>query len=327
MDKIHGNYLNQLNPDFPLDCETLQYIQHNEMMCEILGNIAGDKVILMGCALNQEETERAEGYVFIRTVDYPNGEILSFGGGAVANGFHLEKTDINVSAGAVAYNKAYTQRRLVAGTDNSEGAENFTWNEFVELTTTQGLHSAIEEIENRLNNIVDEPIGVIKIWAGAALPQNYLYCDGANLQIPQSETDPYWKLWQRIGTTFNVTEPLPTPGGYFALPDLSGRFIVGKGTSDKVFAFKEKGGASAVQLTVDEMPAHRHNSFGSDEMGDAVSANFRSTYDIEFIQKYNGIGDENAGTGAAIKTSSVGGGVAHENLPPYYTLSYIIRYQ
>lgn len=323
MDKIHGNYLNQLNPDFPLDCETLQYIQHNEMMCEILGNIAGDKVILMGCALNQAETERAEGYVFIRTVDYPNGEILSFGGGAVANGFHIVKEDINVSAGAVTYNKAYTQRRLVAGADNSEGAENFTWNEFVELTTTQGLHSAIEEIENRLNNIVDEPIGVIKIWAGAALPPNYLYCDGANIQIPQSESDYYWKLWQAIGTTFNVVEPLPTPDGYFALPDLSGRFIVGMGTSDKIFAFKEKGGASKVQLTTNEIPSHTHK-FVSDKFSVNAGPSAEITKISQDIDQSAGGGQ---GVGAIFSTSPVGGGVAHENLPPYYTLSYIIRYQ
>lgn len=324
MDKIHGNYLNQLNPDFPLDCETLQYIQHNEMMCEILGNIAGDKVILMGCALNQAETERAEGYVFIRTVDYPNGEILSFGGGAVANGFHLVKEDINVSAGAVTYNKAYTQRRLVAGADNSEGAENFTWNEFVELTTTQGLHTAIEEVENRLNNIVDEPIGVIKIWAGAALPQNYLYCDGANIQIPQSESDSYWKLWQAIGTTFNVTEPLPTPDGYFALPDLSGRFIVGKGTSDKPFAFKEKGGSSKVQLAASELPTHSHVVPADDSITSMPGYNTEG-YPSNYVQK--GTGMENGGSGGICSSSTVGSNQPHENLPPYYTLSYIIRYK
>jgi microcystin-dependent protein len=324
MDKIHGNYLNQLNPDFPLDCETLQYIQHNEMMCEVLGNIAGDKVILMGCTLNQAETERAEGYVFIRTVDYPNGEILPFVGGAVANGFHLEKTDINVSAGAVTYNKAYTQRRLVAGTDNSEGAENFTWNDFVELTTTKGLLSEIEDIKNRLNNIVEEPIGVIKICARATLPQNYLYCDGANLQIPQSESDTYWKLWQAIGTTFNIAGDVPTPTGYFALPDLSGRFIVGKGTSDKAFAFKEKGGASKVQLAANELPVHSHVVPADDSIVGMPGYNTEG-YPSNYVRK--GTGYSNDGDGGVCSSSTVGGNQSHENLPPYFTLSYIIRYR
>lgn len=324
MDKILGNYLNQLNPDFPLDCETLQYIQHNEMMCEVLGNIAGDKVILMGCTLNQAETERAEGYVFIRTVDYPNGEILPFVGGAVANGFHLEKTDINVSAGAVTYNKAYTQRRLVAGADNSEGAENFTWNEFVELTTTKGLLDEVEDIKGRLNNIVDEPIGVIKIWAGAALPDRYLYCNGDNLQIPSSESDPYWKLWQAIGTTYNVTEPLPTPDNCFALPDLSGRFIVGRGTSDKLFAFKEKGGASKVQLAASELPTHSHVVPADDSITSMPGYNTEG-YPSNYVQK--GTGMENGGSGGICSSSTVGNNQPHENLPPYYTLSYIIRYK
>jgi microcystin-dependent protein len=325
MDKIHGNYLNQLNPDFPLDCETLQYIQHNEMMCEVLGNIAGDKVILMGCTLNQEETERAEGYVFIRTVDYPNGEILSFGGGAVANGFHLEKTDINVSAGAVTYNKAYTQRRLVAGSDNSEGAENFTWDEFVELTTTKDLHNAIAEVNHRLDNIVEEPIGFIKMWAGADLPNGYLYCDGANLQIPSSESDTYWKLWQAIRTTFNIAGDVPTPDGYFALPNLSGRFIVGKGQAvgdNHSFTFKETGGASKVQLTESNLPSHKHNF-----VSDINSTNANPQANITKVQDFNDASGEGQGIGAIFETSPVGGGVAHENLPPYFTLAYIIRYQ
>lgn len=322
MDKIHGNYLNQQNPDFPLDCETLEYLSDNEKMCELLGNIAGDKVIISGCALNLAETERGTGYVFLKTADYPDGEILPFEGGAVANGFHLVKEDINVSAGSITYNKAYTRRKLVAGRDNSEGAENFTWEQFTGLSTTQVLKAAVDELDARLDNIVDEPIGVIKIWAGAALPDRYLYCDGANLQIPQSETDTYWKLWQAIGTTFNVAGEVPTPDGYFALPDLSGRFIVGKGTSDKVFAFKEKGGASTVQLTESNLPSHKHNF-----VSDKFSTNANPQANITKVQEFNDASGGGQGIGAIFETSPVGGGVAHENLPPYFTLSYIIRYR
>ena len=324
MDKIHGNYLNQLNPDFPLDCETLEYLSNNEKMCELLGNIAGDKVIISGCALNQEETEREAGYVFLKTTDYPNGEILPFEGGAVVNGFHLVKEDVNVSAGAITYNKAYTKRRLVAGADNSEGAENFTWEQFTELSTTQVLKAAVDELGARLDNIVEEPIGVIKIWAGAALPDRYLYCDGANLQIPQSESDTYWKLWQAIGTTFNIAGDVPTPTGYFALPDLSGRFIVGKGTSDKAFAFKEKGGASKVQLAANELPVHSHVVPADDSIVGMPGYNTEG-YPSNYVRK--GAGYSNDGDGGVCSSSTVGGNQSHENLPPYFTLSYIIRYR
>lgn len=323
MDKIHGNYLNQLNPDFPLDCETLEYLSNNEKMCELLGNIAGDKVIISGCALNQEETEREAGYVFLKTTDYPNGEILPFEGGAVANGFHLVKTDVNVTAGAVSYPKAYTKRSLVAGADGSTGAENFTWSEFSELTTTKELKAAVEEVEARFDSIVEEPFGVIKMWAGVSVPLGYHLCDGANLPIPQSSSEQYWKLYQAIGTTFNVTGSTPT--GYFALPDLSGRFIVGKGSSDKTFVFKEKGGASQVTLNEAQMPQHTHKYYGDDGSG---GADWAAGYGIIKDADRDGSGaDGSTGVMSIWNTTPKGNSQPHDNLPPYFTLAYIIRYQ
>ncbi len=46
MDKITGNYLTQANKDFPLDCETLDYLQRLVDMAVLAGNIAGDRVVL-----------------------------------------------------------------------------------------------------------------------------------------------------------------------------------------------------------------------------------------------------------------------------------------
>lgn len=319
MDKINGNYLNRQNPDFPLDCETLQYLSNNDRLCELLGNIAGDKVIIMGCTLNQEETERADGYVFIRTVDFPDGEILPFEGGAVANGFHLVKEDINVTAGNFTYPKAYTKRSLVAG----GGDEQFTWDDFVELTTTKALKVALDDLatntNNRLDAIVEEPFGIVKMWAGVSVPPHYLLCDGTELRIPQSDSDPYWGLFQAIRTTFNNDI---TPDGYFAIPNLSGRFVVGKGTSDKTFTFKEKGGASRVQLTENDLPSHKHNF-----VSDKFSTNANPQANITKVQEFNDASGGGQGIGAIFETSPVGGGAAHENLPPYYTLAYIIRYE
>ena len=48
MDKVLGKYLEQPGNDFPLDCETFDYIQNNNFITEILGNIAGDKCFIYG---------------------------------------------------------------------------------------------------------------------------------------------------------------------------------------------------------------------------------------------------------------------------------------
>ena len=48
MEKILGNYLTQANRDFPLDCETLDYLQGLTALAGVIGNIAGDRVVLWG---------------------------------------------------------------------------------------------------------------------------------------------------------------------------------------------------------------------------------------------------------------------------------------
>ena len=68
-DKVLGNYLGQEGNDFPLDCETFDYIQNNNFITEILGNIAGDTCFIYGCKKNGTNYE--PGYVFLRTGDHP----------------------------------------------------------------------------------------------------------------------------------------------------------------------------------------------------------------------------------------------------------------
>ena len=166
--------------------------------------------------------------------------------------------------------------------------------------------------------------GEIKMWAGDTVPSKYALCDGSYFAIPQNPSDPYYDLHKAIGTTFNILGNNGTPAGNFALPDLRGRFIVGKGrgTGDKEFAFKSTGGASEVALTVDQMPAHKHKAFAEDDVVNISSYgtdNGPSNY-----QDYHE-GAAGDGAGGLIDTSATGGNQPHNNLPPYYTLAYIIR--
>lgn len=74
MNKTLGNFLTQANRDFPLDCETLDYLQKLAGLAALAGNIAGDRVVLCGCEVNDEGTRRNEGYVFVRTAGNPDGD-------------------------------------------------------------------------------------------------------------------------------------------------------------------------------------------------------------------------------------------------------------
>ena len=71
-----GNFLTQPNNDFPVDAETFDTLQQNQAILAVLGNIAGDKAVLLGCEPEQGGSARQPGYVFLRTREFPEGEIL-----------------------------------------------------------------------------------------------------------------------------------------------------------------------------------------------------------------------------------------------------------
>ncbi len=79
MKQIQGRFLLQPNKDFPADCEMLDYMQTNAHVVSIIGNLAGDKAILLGCALTGGGTQRNEGYVFLRTKEHPEGRCSTGG--------------------------------------------------------------------------------------------------------------------------------------------------------------------------------------------------------------------------------------------------------
>ncbi|MCF0184093.1 MAG: tail fiber protein [Bacteroidaceae bacterium] len=314
MDKITGNYLGQPNKDFPLDCETLQYIADNAALTEVLGNVCGDKVILYGCKPASGGLVREEGYVFLRTADFPNGEILRWEGGSVSGGTHVEKQDVAVTAQGYNYPKAYTKRWLAPGM----GTENFSWSDFRELQTMADMKVRIADLQAEIESIVGEPYGIVKMWAGTAVPAGYALCDGSAIG---KEDNP--RLFEAIGTTFNLgydyngTRYSAPEDGKFRLPDLRGRFIVGRNDNDTEYQESGKvGGEKKHALTVEEMPAHVH----------PYKDNRIDVQDYEAYQKklspgnysYDNVEDDKT-------TSATGGNTAHENRPPYYVLAYIIK--
>jgi microcystin-dependent protein len=111
------------------------------------------------------------------------------------------------------------------------------------------------------------------------------------------------ELFAVIGTMYGEGS---NPGTTFAYPDLTARFPLGASVARDSGSV---GGAETHTLTITEMPAHNHtyNRAGG-QQNDIAPSGGRS------------LADTTAGT-----TGSRGGDAAHNNMPPYQTIMFIIR--
>lgn len=99
-------------------------------------------------------------------------------------------------------------------------------------------------------------------------------------------------------------------------PNLRDRFVVGAGSS---YAVAATGGEATHILTVAEMPSHTHippAGRGTDVINNPGNYPARgyTNNDINYSAPANGV-----------LTSSTGGNAAHNNLPPYYALAFIMK--
>lgn len=204
----------QPNKNFPVDCETLDALQTNIALLQVLGNLAGDKTILLGCEEEQNGTRRKAGYVFLKTKDFPEGEVIYWEGGSISGGMCLKQAAIPVQAQGYEYPQAYVERSLAPGV----GEENYKWADFREAQSLPELEAQIVALQTALAKIQRTPLGMVEIWAGSRIPDGYALCEGQ--QLKQSE---YPELYKAIGSTYNNAydcngRKLSTTSGYFRLP-------------------------------------------------------------------------------------------------------------
>jgi microcystin-dependent protein len=135
------------------------------------------------------------------------------------------------------------------------------------------------------------------IWGGwSNAPSGYLLCDGSAL-----DTTEYADLFGAIGYTFGGS------GDSFNIPDMRDYFAAGAGST---YALGDSGGSDTHTLTVDEMPSHDHTTQPMDLRGRATGSLLSWTYQQ---------GDQGV-------TGNTGGGMPHENRPPFLALNAAIKY-
>lgn len=146
----------------------------------------------------------------------------------------------------------------------------------------------------------------IKLGTGQTLPVNSSIYKGA--LVPSGTIVMYGRA--QIPDGWTICD------GSNGTPDLRNRFVVGAGSA---YGLGATGGADTVALTTDQMPSHYHEALG----GGIDDLNFTGG------NQYNGERipwTRSDGNAAGVeRTRSTGGGLAHENRPPYYALYYIMK--
>lgn len=112
-------------------------------------------------------------------------------------------------------------------------------------------------------------------------------------------------MWS--GDVNNIPSGWALCDGRNGTPDLRDRFVLGAGTNN----VGSTGGSEKVSLTADQMPTHYHHI--------SVSSN-ASNLGADSIGMVSG-GDKTA----AGHTTNSGKGTAHDNMPSYYTLAFIMK--
>lgn len=153
------------------------------------------------------------------------------------------------------------------------------------------------------SSVLDLVPGLIIMWSDAVAPSGFLVCDGTAV----SRTT-YADLFDAIGEIYGAGDGSTT----FNLPNMKGRVPVGLSDTDSEFdTIGETGGEKTHTLTSAEIPAHTH----AQTLGRNTSGG--SYYGAVAVASASNNVTTDGGTG---------GEGAHNNIQPYITINYIIKY-
>jgi len=198
-----------------------------------------------------------------------------------------------------------TQQLLLAALNDmsyrnrwSPDDDDSVWDE-IDAQIAESTYEIITEVSSPIMDFT--PVGVVVMYGHhTTLPEKWLFCWGQEVDI-----DDYPELYASIGWAYGS----PSIETKFKLPNMVDRFPLGADASDFSQEIGNTGGTETHTLTIAELPAHNHT------IAKAVSTGSSAT------QAAPGGG----GTGTTQNTGSQGSGSAHNNMPPFLRIEFIIK--
>lgn len=216
------------------------------------------------------------------------------------------------------------------------------------LIYRQGATGGLRKMNKQtlVNSIALVPVGTILPFAGAVPPNGYLFCDGSELV-----RNDYLELFTVIGFTYKPAASLQG-SGTFALPDLRGRFALGRDNMDNAIQVPSKDNPS-ISIYTKTGPANNVTDSTADVVGGTNGSQYRTLSVSNLpdhkhnlnsgLQQYFASGlpaagpDPNAISGYGMPETSTGSGLpnsggvlastvgqAFDTINPYQTINYII---
>ena len=216
------------------------------------------------------------------------------------------------------------------------------------LVYRSGSNGGLKKLSKQtfISNIPTVPIAALFPFAGSTVPSGYLLCDGSEVKISD-----YAELWGIIGYMYKPASLL-IGSSTFAIPDLRGRFPLGRDNMDNGTTVPSKdnatilidaGGDSANRVTdvtadivgagsgneqrtlsVTNLPEHKHN------LNSGIAQYYASGLPGAGTDPNSvpNLGMPNTSTGSGLPNSggiiSSTTGVPFNAMNPYLTINYII---
>ncbi|MFA5119284.1 MAG: hypothetical protein WC695_10665 [Candidatus Omnitrophota bacterium] len=200
---------------------------------------------------------------------------------------------------------------------DAETAGNLLWEEIQPAVVVQkGIFNVLLGSVTDLGLAFDMAYFLeIKVGSEVMAPRQRMSSAAYAMRSKHTDSLPRGVVAMWSGTIAAIPEGWVLCDGTNGTPDLRDKFVVG-GRQDSAGLVKsnvsgvllQTGGEAAHILTVAELPAHTHGVYlsGSDYPGS----------ESKIASAMNTVGGQTAATG---------GGVAHNNLPPYYAIAFIMK--